>query len=85
MDRAQPGSYTSYPPTFISIGDAESLREENEQLVELLRGVGVDVVFDVQKDAVHDFISMDAILSDQARENAIQSACGWVDRLVVER
>ncbi|KAK7021972.1 hypothetical protein VNI00_017121 [Paramarasmius palmivorus] len=80
-NRTPPGSYTAYPPTFVSIGDAESLREENEQLVELLRGDGVDVTFDVQKDAVHDFISMDAIPSDQARESAVQSACSWVDRL----
>ena len=65
----------SYPPTFVSIGDAESLREENEQLVELLRGDGVDVMLDVQKDAVHDFISMNAIPLDQARESAIRSAC----------
>uniref|UniRef100_A0A0W0FTG0 Alpha/beta hydrolase fold-3 domain-containing protein n=1 Tax=Moniliophthora roreri TaxID=221103 RepID=A0A0W0FTG0_MONRR len=82
-NRAPPGSYTGYPPTFVSIGDAESLQQEVEQLVGLMKNDGVEITLDVQKDATHDFLAMDIVPSDSAREQAIQSACEWVDKIAV--
>ncbi|KAL0576036.1 hypothetical protein V5O48_005943 [Marasmius crinis-equi] len=80
-NRAPPGSYTGYPPTFISIGDVDILREEIEQLVEIMQKDGVDVLFDVHKDAVHEFHAIPIMPSDGARENAIKSASDWVRSL----
>ena len=42
---------------------------------------GVEVLMDTQKDAVHDFVGMDAVPSDPAREKALQLAASWLTDL----
>ncbi|KAF5371594.1 hypothetical protein D9758_003459 [Tetrapyrgos nigripes] len=78
-NRAFPGSYKSYPPTFISIGDAEALKREAEQLHHLMKNDGVNVILDEQPDASHDFLGVPIIPNDKARENAIVRACEWIE------
>uniref|UniRef100_A0A8H7Y075 Uncharacterized protein n=1 Tax=Psilocybe cubensis TaxID=181762 RepID=A0A8H7Y075_PSICU len=46
---APPGSYVNYPITYLSIGDCETFLPESLQLIDLMRGDGVDVTFDCQK------------------------------------
>ncbi|KAF9269686.1 alpha/beta-hydrolase [Marasmius fiardii PR-910] len=85
-NRAPVGSYTGYPPIFVSVGDAESLQKENEQLVELMRNDGVDVVLNVQKDAVHDFIAVSKLMpSEAARREAMNKACEWIGSSKTQR
>jgi acetyl esterase/lipase len=78
-DRAPRGSYKDYPPTFISIGEAEALKREAEQLFNLMENDGVKVTLDKQPDASHDFLGVPIIPNDKARENAITRACEWIE------
>ncbi|KAJ7466940.1 Alpha/Beta hydrolase protein [Mycena latifolia] len=80
-NRAPPNAYKGYPPTFVSVGDAEAFRRECEQLVELMRTDGVDVELDVQEDAVHDFLGFSIVPSNKARENVMVRVQSWVDAL----
>ncbi|KAL0069249.1 hypothetical protein AAF712_003613 [Marasmius tenuissimus] len=80
-NRAPSGSYTGYPPTFVSIGDADLLLAEIEQLVKTMQDDRVDVVLDIQKDGVHHFLSIPFMPTDGAREDAIKKAVKWVGSL----
>ncbi|KAJ7579746.1 Alpha/Beta hydrolase protein [Mycena floridula] len=80
-NRAPPNSYKGYPPTFVSVGDAEAFRQECEQLVELMGTDGVNVELDVQKDAVHDFLGMTIVPSEKARESVMVHVESWVAAL----
>jgi acetyl esterase/lipase len=78
-DLAPAGSYIDYPRTFISIGGCEAWRRENEQLRDLMVQDGVDVTFDIQEDAVHDFWGFgSAVPSTKARTQVARNATEWI-------
>ncbi|KIJ40324.1 hypothetical protein M422DRAFT_49241 [Sphaerobolus stellatus SS14] len=78
---APPGSYKSYPRTFISIGECEAFRRECEQLHQLMIAGDVDVTLDVQPDAVHDFWGFgDLVPSVKAREALAVNVVNWIKR-----
>lgn len=82
-NRAPPGSYPGYPPTFLSVGDAEAFQRECTELADRMKADGVDITFDVQKDAVHDFLGMgSAVPSEKARKAVMVHATEWVSELV---
>jgi acetyl esterase/lipase len=82
-DLAEPGSYVGYPRTFVSVGDAEAFQRECDQLVGLLQNDGVDVSYDVQQDAVHDFWGCSiAVPSNAARERLAKRIYAWIAGLV---
>ncbi|KAF8627858.1 hypothetical protein AX15_004205 [Amanita polypyramis BW_CC] len=73
------GSYTGYPRTFISVGGCEAWRRENQELRDLMFLDGVDVAFDVQEDAVHDFWGFgDIVPSKKARAQVAKVAMEWI-------
>lgn len=79
-NRAPPGSYKSYPRTFISVGDAEALQRECTELYTLMHNDGVDVTLDVQKDAVHDFYGLGPLMPHEtARANVTKRLVSWVE------
>ena len=81
-DLAQPGSYVGYPKTFVSVGDAEGFQRECDQLVGLLQNDGIDVTYDVQQDAVHDFWGWSiAVPSNAARERLAKRVYAWIGAL----
>jgi len=82
-DLAKPGSYVGYPRTFVSVGDAEAFQRECDQLVALLQNDGVEVSYDVQRDAVHDFWGWSiAVPSNAARERLAERVYAWIAGLV---
>jgi acetyl esterase/lipase len=79
---APAGSHIDYPPTFISVGECEAWRRENEQLRDLMIQDGVDVTFDVQEDAVHDFWGFgNMVPSAKARTQVARNVTEWVSSL----
>ena len=81
-DLAPPGSYIGYPRTFISVGECEAFKRECEQLKQALSSDGVDVLFDEQDDAVHDFWGCGTgVPSDKARAQVAKIAAEWIDKL----
>lgn len=81
-DLAPPGIYKGYPKTFLAIGDCDGFQQECDQLADLLRTDGVDLTYDVQKDAVHDFWGVGSIVpSEPARERLAKHVAEWVDTL----
>ncbi|KAK0212261.1 hypothetical protein DFS33DRAFT_1376775 [Desarmillaria ectypa] len=79
-NRAPKESYIGHPKIFISIGDAEEYQRECEQLADQMRGGGVDVTLDVQKDAVHHFFGMalPVIPSEVARAQVLENVKAWL-------
>ncbi|KAK2460207.1 hypothetical protein APHAL10511_007798 [Amanita phalloides] len=79
---APTGSYVGYPKTFISIGECEAWRMENEQLRDAMVRDGVDVTLDMQEDAVHDFWGFgDIVPSKKARAQVARNAVDWISSL----
>jgi hypothetical protein len=82
IDLAPRGSYVGYPRTFISVGECEAFKRECEQLREAMCLDGVDVLFDEQEDAVHDFWGCGSgVPSDKARVQVAIKAAEWIDEL----
>jgi len=79
---APSGAYIGYPKTFISVGECEAFKRECEELVSKMVSDGVDVIFNIQADAVHDFWGFGGgIPSDRARAQLSYDVEAWVDAL----
>ncbi|KIL66998.1 hypothetical protein M378DRAFT_322995 [Amanita muscaria Koide BX008] len=82
-NKAPPRAYADYPSTFISVGELEAWRRENEQLCDLMIRDGVDVTWDVQEDAVHDFWGFgDMVPTKRARDQVAKHAVEWIHGLL---
>ena len=81
IDLAPSGAYVGYPKTFISIGEWEAFKRECEQLASKMVADGVDLIVNIQKDAVHDFWGFGGVPSDRARAQLSQDVEAWVDAL----
>ena len=80
-DLAPSGAYIGYPNTFISVGECEAFKRECEELVSKMVSDGVDVIFNIQADAVHDFWGFGGIPLDRARAQLSHDVEAWVDAL----
>ena len=81
-DLAPSGAYIGYPKTFISVGECEAFKRECEELVSKMVSDGVDVDFNIQADAVHDFWGFDVgIPLARARAQLAYDVEAWVDAL----
>lgn len=88
IDLAPPGSYTTYPRTHISVGSCETFRNECSRLNDLFRADGVNVTFDVQPDAVHNFMAQTRtccvhvpVPSRAAKARVLENVAKWVEDL----
>lgn len=79
-DLAPSGAYIGYPKTFVSVGECEAFKRECEELVSKMVSDGVDVNFNIQADAVHDFWGLVGP-SDRARAQLANDVEAWVDAL----
>lgn len=56
-------------------------RQESEQLVNVMRSDDVDVFWDVQNNAVHDFWGLDGAPSERARSELEENVVTWISSL----
>lgn len=57
------GSFTNFPPTYISVGTAEVMEDDSRKLVEKLRVSGNDVTFEVGSHMMHGYSAFFSLLS----------------------
>lgn len=68
------------------MGDAEAFQRECDQLSALLRADGVDITYDVQPDAVHDFWGFgDLVPSADARAQLAAHVYEWIGQLPAKK
>ncbi|KAL0950276.1 hypothetical protein HGRIS_010256 [Hohenbuehelia grisea] len=80
-NRTPSDGFKDYPPIFVSVGDAEAFKRECDELVDKLRKDGVDVTYDVQKDAAHDFWGALVVPNDAARARLAENVYQWLAEL----
>lgn len=73
-----PGAYRGYPNTYVVAGGAERLYDDAEALVQKLEADGVEVISDIPKDAIHDFIIM--TWHEPERTDVLKRVAAWIDR-----
>lgn len=71
------GTFKGYPRTYLIAGGAERLYDDSRVLSEKLERDGVEVVFDVSKDAVHDFMVM--TWHEPERTDVLKRVAVWLD------
>ena len=71
------GLFKGFPPTYISAGDAELIVDDSIVAAERLKEDGVDVVLDVEADAIHDYMIF--TWWEPERTEGLRRLCKWLD------
>ncbi|KAL8284020.1 hypothetical protein RQP46_005133 [Phenoliferia psychrophenolica] len=73
-----PELFAKFPPAFVTAGGKEVLLDQIREVVTRMKRGGVNVVFDEQPDAIHDYELMDWF-QPAMRERIFAKAAAWIN------
>lgn len=72
------GLFNGFPRTYVSAGGMEMIMDDSTVVAEMMKADGVDVVLDIEPDAIHDYMGFGWM--EPERTAGLQRVGEWLDK-----